>query len=80
MKEKRFHRLFREFKYKDEVPAEPEAVKKVEPKKLPIMERILTFQEVLTGFSGQEALEEAARCLRCDVKCVDQTESSFGED
>ena len=72
MRQRRFHHLFREFKYKDEVPAEPEAVKKVEPKKLPILDRILTFQEVLTGLSGQEALEEAARCLRCDVKCVDQ--------
>ncbi|HUI30512.1 MAG TPA: FAD-dependent oxidoreductase [Candidatus Acidoferrales bacterium] len=80
MKEKRFHHLFREFKYKDEVPAEPESIKKVEVKKLPIMERILTFQEILSGLSGQEALEEAARCLRCDVKCVDQTEGSFEKD
>jgi NADPH-dependent glutamate synthase beta subunit-like oxidoreductase len=80
MKEKRFHHLFREFKYKDEVPAEPEATKRVEPRKLPLLERILTFQEVLTGLSGQEALEEAARCLRCDVRCVDETEGSYRED
>jgi len=80
MKERRFHRLFREFKYKNEVPLEPEAIEKIEPKKLPVMERIMTFQEVLTGFSGEEALDEAARCLRCDVKCVDQSEVPEGDD
>ena len=70
-KERRFHRLFREFTYKNEVPAEPEAIKKVEPKKVPVSERVSSFQEVLTGYSGEEALQEAARCLRCDVRCTD---------
>jgi NADH-quinone oxidoreductase subunit F len=69
MKEKRFHRLFRDFKYKDELVAEPEPLKKIEPKKLPVKERIASFQEVLAGYSGQEALQEAERCLRCDIKC-----------
>ncbi len=71
MKEKRFHRLFREFVYKDEVPQEPEVIKKIEPKKIPVKERIANFQEVLTGYTGDEALQEAARCLRCDIKCVE---------
>jgi len=71
MKEKRFHRLFREFVYKDEVPQEPEEIKKIEPKKIPVKERIANFQEVLTGYTGEEALQEAARCLRCDIKCVE---------
>jgi NADH-quinone oxidoreductase subunit F len=69
MKEKRFHLLFREFVYKDEVPVEPEENKKVDPNKVPVTERIASFQEVLAGFTGEEALQEAARCLRCDVKC-----------
>jgi NADH-quinone oxidoreductase subunit F len=69
MKEKRFHMLFREFTYKDEVELEPEEAKKIEPKKVPVKERISSFQEVLAGYTGEEALLEATRCLRCDVKC-----------
>jgi NADH-quinone oxidoreductase subunit F len=72
MKEKRFHRLFRDFKYKDEVMPEPEGGKMVKPKMLPVKERVSNFQEVLSGYSGEEALQEATRCLRCDVKCQDQ--------
>jgi len=40
----------------------------------------MTFQEVISGYSGEEALEEAARCLRCDVKCIDQSEDSLREE
>ncbi|HAP36793.1 MAG TPA: proton-conducting membrane transporter, partial [Bacteroidetes bacterium] len=69
MKEKRFHHLFREFKYKDEVELEPEEAKMIEPKKVSVKERISSFQEVLAGYTGEEALLEATRCLRCDVKC-----------
>jgi NADH-quinone oxidoreductase subunit F len=72
MKEKRFHKLFRDFSYKDEVLPEPEGGRRVDPKKLPAKERIASFQEVLNGYSGEEALHEAVRCLRCDVKCQDQ--------
>ena len=69
MKEKRFHHLFREFKYKDEIVTEPSGTKKIDPKKIPVKERISSFQEVLSGYTGEEALQEAVRCLRCDVKC-----------
>ena len=74
-KEKRFHRLFRDFKYKDEIITEPETIRKVDPKKLPVKERIASFQEVLAGYSGEEALHEAVRCLRCDVKCQEEQEN-----
>ncbi|HOV99656.1 MAG TPA: FAD-dependent oxidoreductase [Bacteroidota bacterium] len=72
MKEHRFHHLFREFIYANEAPAEPNGKKRKAPKKLPVKERIATFQEVLVGYSGEEALAEATRCLRCDVKCHEQ--------
>jgi NADPH-dependent glutamate synthase beta subunit-like oxidoreductase len=75
MHERRFHQLFRTFKYNQEVLAEPEGGKKVDPKKLPVRERISSFQEVLSGYSGQQALHEATRCLRCDVKCQEQHEN-----
>ena len=54
---------------------EPEGGKKINPKKLPIKERISSFQEVLAGYSGEEALQEAARCLRCDVKCHEEQDN-----
>lgn len=69
MKERRFQKLFREFTYKDEVELEPEETRKIDPKKIPVKERLSSFQEVLTGYTGEEALLEATRCLRCDVKC-----------
>jgi hypothetical protein len=72
MKEKRFHRLFRDFNYKDEIAPEPEGIAKIDPKKIPVKERISSFQEVLSGFTGEEALLEATRCLRCDVKCHEE--------
>lgn len=72
MKEHRFYHLFREFTYANEIPQETNGKKKVAPKKLPVKERIATFQEVLVGYSGEEALAEATRCLRCDVKCHEQ--------
>jgi NADH-quinone oxidoreductase subunit F len=72
MKEKRFHYLFRDFQYKDEVAPEPEGGNRIDPKKLPVPERISNFQEVLRGYTGEEAIQEAQRCLRCDVKCQDQ--------
>ncbi|MCC6396401.1 MAG: FAD-dependent oxidoreductase [Bacteroidetes bacterium] len=75
MKERRFHRLFRDFKYKDEVVSEPDIVKRVDPKKLPVKERVASFQEVLGGYSGVQALHEAERCLRCDVKCQEEQEN-----
>ena len=75
VKEKRFHRLFRNFKYKDEIIVEPEGKSRVDPKKLPVRERVSSFQEVLTGYSGEEAMQEAVRCLRCDVKCQEQVDN-----
>ncbi|HUN65202.1 MAG TPA: NADH-ubiquinone oxidoreductase-F iron-sulfur binding region domain-containing protein [Bacteroidota bacterium] len=72
MKEKRFHRLFRDFQYKDEIAPAPEEVPKIDPKKISVKERVSSFQEVLAGFTGEEALLEATRCLRCDVKCHEE--------
>jgi len=69
MNEKRFHHLFRDFKYRDEIVNEPEVQKRIDPKKLSVKDRVASFQEVLAGYSGEQALQEADRCLRCDVKC-----------
>jgi NADH-quinone oxidoreductase subunit F len=71
MNERRFHFLFRDFRYANEIITDPEGAKKIVPKKIPVKERISSFQEVLAGFTGEEAMQEAVRCLRCDVKCVE---------
>jgi NADPH-dependent glutamate synthase beta subunit-like oxidoreductase len=30
--------------------------------------RTRSFDEVITGFDAEDAMEESERCLRCDVK------------
>lgn len=52
--------------------AQPELVigRQVMPE-LPVAERIRNFEEVATGFTREQAMAEAARCLQCRIpKCV----------
>lgn len=67
--EHRFQLLFKDFHYNQQIPADPEKMKKIFPPKLRVDERYLNFQEVQSGFTGEQAREEVNRCLRCDVKC-----------
>ncbi|MBN2754756.1 MAG: FAD-dependent oxidoreductase [Candidatus Goldbacteria bacterium] len=68
MGENRFDKLFRKFEYKNEVPLKPEGGRNTKTKKVPAKERVRNFQEILSGYSGEQAKREAVRCLRCDVK------------
>lgn len=68
-KEKRFHLLFREFKYQNNVPLHPKYSPKNVSEKVPVKERIGNFREVEVGFTGEQARNEVNRCLRCDVRC-----------
>lgn len=68
MKERRFSKLYRKFDYANEVPLKPEGGKNSRPKRLPVKDRVSNFQEVLSGYTGEQALREASRCLRCDIK------------
>ena len=69
MNEKRFHKLFRSFEYKNLVPVDPKKSSKNISEKLSVKERIGNFQEVEIGYSGEQARNEVERCLRCDVRC-----------
>jgi NADH-quinone oxidoreductase subunit F len=69
MKEKRFHRLFRDFEYRNTVPTNVKKSLKNVSYKLAVEERVGNFQEVNAGFTGEQARNEVNRCLRCDVKC-----------
>ena len=68
MKERRFSKLYVKFNYKNEVPLKPENGMNAKPKRLPVRDRVNNFQEVLSGYTGEQALREASRCLRCDIK------------
>ncbi len=70
MGEKRFHRLFIRFAYKDDVPFEPAASEMNAPKMVAVRDRVGNFQEICLGYTGEQARREAERCLRCDVKAL----------
>jgi heterodisulfide reductase subunit A len=53
----------------EEVELPEEEEKRVEMPKLPIKERINNFDEVELGFTEEEAVREANRCLHCKLCC-----------
>jgi len=70
--EHRFARLFQAFTYGQVPPAEPAAGGRNTSPVLTPVQRKSTFDEVMLGFSPEQVLHEAERCLRCDAKgeCV----------
>ena len=68
MGERRFHRLFRSFEYDQTPPKEITAVKSIQGRFLNVEERRGNFQEVNLGYMGEQARQEALRCLRCDIR------------
>jgi len=69
MKEKRFHKLFRIFEFRNSIPTNVKKNPRNISYKLAVGERIGNFHEVDGGFTGEQARNEVNRCLRCDVKC-----------
>jgi NADH-quinone oxidoreductase subunit F len=69
MNEKRFHRLFRDFEYRNAAPTNVKKSPRNVGYKLAVGERVGNFHEVDGGFTGEQARNEVSRCLRCDVKC-----------
>ncbi len=67
-----FNKLFKKFFYKAEVPEEPESGNRNIPLELPLEERVQNFKEIVQTFSKGQAITEALRCLRCDVKKGDE--------
>jgi NADH-quinone oxidoreductase subunit F len=64
----RFASLFKDFSYSMEIPQEPEGNRKNRPRHLPPDQRIRNFIEINLGYDGDQAISEARRCLRCDVR------------
>jgi hypothetical protein len=56
------------FDYGDELPEEPSPKHRHDGHILAANVRVRSNEEVVTGFTHQEALDESCRCLRCDIK------------
>ena len=63
-----FSCLYKRFTYSLAVPIRVIKTRRVYPKKVLPDDRRTNFQEVVHGFSGEQARAEARRCLRCDVR------------
>lgn len=64
----RWEALKKDFDYAREVPAEPVGGKMHRSRHLAPEDRSNNFHEIAAGYSGEQAIAEAERCLRCDVK------------
>jgi len=70
MEAERWSSLFPEFEYEQVPPEEPSASRRHSGQMLPAMLRVRSQDEVVTGLDHEATLDEACRCLRCDVKAA----------
>ena len=63
-----FSELYKSYNYSMTIPLEPNPSPMGKPKLVPPQDRKGNFQEISLGFNGDDALREAQRCLRCDVR------------
>ena len=68
MGERRWERLFPQFEYGQEPPAQTSEARRHHPHELPAAIRVKGMEEAVAALTREEALEEACRCLRCDIK------------
>jgi NADH-quinone oxidoreductase subunit F len=64
----RFDQIMPKYEYSQIAPAEPSPVTRHVSAELAPGERVRSFEEVLLGITGTEAIEESGRCLRCDIR------------
>jgi hypothetical protein len=60
-----------EFVYQMEPPHPPAPFRRHIAAELPADERVRSYAEVSVGLTPKAALDEAHRCLRCDVRSVE---------
>jgi hypothetical protein len=68
MGEKRVELLMPQFEYDQAAPAQTSESRRHEVSHKPAVERARTFDEAVIALSPAEALDEASRCLRCDIR------------
>ncbi|MFZ0860279.1 MAG: NADH-ubiquinone oxidoreductase-F iron-sulfur binding region domain-containing protein [Candidatus Sulfotelmatobacter sp.] len=70
MEADRWNTLYPEFEYEQTPPEEPSPSRRHTGHALAAIARVRSHDEVVTGLSHEEALDETCRCLRCDVIAV----------
>jgi NADH-quinone oxidoreductase subunit F len=68
---RRWERLWPEFDYEQEPPEQISECARHRVREVPAAVRVNNFDEAVYGLSAEEALAEAGRCLRCDIKKAD---------
>jgi NADH-quinone oxidoreductase subunit F len=71
METRRWEKLFRRLEYGQIVPENPSPNHRHTGHILGPGVRVGSNAEVVTGFTHEEALDEACRCLRCDLEVAD---------
>ncbi len=66
----RWDELFPPIAYEQKVPKEVSEGRRNMPPHLPAQKRAHNFEEVVTVLTAEQVLDEACRCLRCDVKAA----------
>jgi NADH-quinone oxidoreductase subunit F len=72
MAEERFASLMPDFVYLMEPPETPSESGRHVPGEMPAAQRVQSYAEVSLGLTAVAALEETARCLRCDIRSVER--------
>jgi hypothetical protein len=70
MGEDRWNKIFPNIEFSQQPPAESSLSHRHHAPSIPAAERVCSQQEVVGGLEPQDALEEAQRCLRCDLRAV----------
>ncbi|MEK7754642.1 MAG: FAD-dependent oxidoreductase, partial [Acidobacteriota bacterium] len=65
---RRFEDLWPDFDYDQEPPEHTSDCRRHHVKEIPAAIRVNNFEEAVCGFPPPDALAEAGRCLRCDIK------------
>ena len=68
MGEARVQELLPQFEYDQTPPEHVSESGRHHPHPLPAKQRVKDFQEAVLALTAEEALEEASRCLRCDIR------------
>jgi NADH-quinone oxidoreductase subunit F len=71
MEADRWSKIFPEFEYEQVAPEEPDPSRRRTGSTLPVSTCVHSFDEVVLGLTREETMEEACRCLRCDVKAAE---------
>jgi NADH-quinone oxidoreductase subunit F len=68
MDESRVQLLVPQFEYDQKPPEQVSESRRHHPHPLPAKQRVKDFEEAVLALTAEETLEEASRCLRCDIR------------